>query len=193
MNSTSQFSREDKKILLEIARQSVLHGLSTGRPLPVKVTDYSHQLQEQRASFVTLKKDGQLRGCIGMLEAVRPVVEDVSENAFSAAFRDSRFAPVTADEIDMMDFHISILSAPQPIEFSSEQDLLKKIRPNIDGLILVDGNRRGTFLPTVWESLPDPKNFLQQLKLKAGLSKNEWSEKIRILRYQTESIGTDCE
>ncbi|MEE9344575.1 MAG: AmmeMemoRadiSam system protein A [Methylococcales bacterium] len=189
MNSTKQISRQDQQTLLEIARQSILHGLSTGRSLPVKATDFSDQLSEKRASFVTLKKNAQLRGCIGTLEAVRPVVVCVTENAFSAAFRDSRFDPVTVDEMDDLSIHLSILTTPQPIEFTSEQDLLEKIRPNIDGLILVKGSHRGTFLPAVWESLPDPRDFLDHLKLKAGLSKNNWSDQINILRYQTESFG----
>ncbi len=188
MNSTKLFSQQDQQTLLEIAKQSILHGLSTGHSLPVKATDFSDPLNEKRASFVTLKKNGQLRGCIGMLEAVRPVVEDVAENAFSAAFRDSRFEPVTVDEMDDLSIHLSILSTPQPIEFTTEQELLGKIRPNIDGLILVQGMHRGTFLPAVWESLPDPKSFLDNLKLKAGLEKNHWSDQIKVYCYQTESI-----
>ena len=108
---------------------------------------------------------------------------------FQRRLRDSRFEPVTADEMDDLSIHLSILTTPQPIEFTSEQDLLEKIRPNIDGLILVKGSHRGTFLPAVWESLPDPRDFLDHLKLKAGLSKNNWSDQINILRYQTESFG----
>jgi AmmeMemoRadiSam system protein A len=188
MNSTKLFSRQDQKTLLEIARQSILHGLSTGRALPVKATDFSDSLTKKRASFVTLKKNGQLRGCIGMLEAACPVVEDISKNAFSAAFRDSRFDPVSVDEIDDLSIHLSILTTPQPIEFTTEQDLLGKIRPHVDGLILVQGIHRGTFLPAVWESLPDPKSFLDNLKLKAGLEKNHWSDQIKVYCYQTESI-----
>lgn len=190
MNSTSKcLSDEDQETLLEIARESILHGLSTSRPLPVRASDFPDQLMEKRASFVTLSKNGQLRGCIGTLEAVRPVVEDIAENSFSAAFRDPRFAPLADDELGDVNIHISILTTPQPIEFTSENDLLNKIRPNIDGLILVEDHHRGTFLPAVWESLPDPKDFLNHLKLKAGLPKNYWSDQIQVFRYQTESFG----
>ncbi len=188
MNSTKLFSRQNQQLLLEIARQSILHGLSTGHSLPVKTTDFPDQLREKRASFVTLKKKGQLRGCIGMLEAIRPVVEDVTENAFSAAFRDSRFDPVTVGEMDDLSIHLSILTTPQPIDFTTEQDLLGKIRPHVDGLILAQGIYKSTFLPAVWESLPDPKSFLDNLKLKAGLEKNHWSDQIKVYCYQTESI-----
>lgn len=188
MNSTKLFSRQDQQTLLEIAKQSILHGLSTGRALPVNITDFSEPLTEKRASFVTLKKNGQLRGCIGMLEAVRPVVQDVAENAFSAAFRDSRFEHVTVDEINDLSIHLSILTTPQPIDFTTEKDLLGKIRADVDGLILVEGIYKSTFLPAVWESLPDPKSFLDNLKLKAGLEKHHWSNQIKVSCYQTESI-----
>jgi AmmeMemoRadiSam system protein A len=190
MNSTNHLlSREEQKTLLAIARQSIVDGLSSGVPLPVRSSDFPDNLREERASFVTLNMHEQLRGCIGSLEAIRPIVEDISENSFAAAFRDSRFSPVTTDEMENIDIHISILTTPQPVEFTCEQDLLSKILPGIDGLILIDGLHRGTFLPAVWKSLPDSKDFLDQLKLKAGLAKNYWSDQIQILRYQTESFG----
>jgi len=183
-----ELSKKDRETVLEIARQSILHGLSTARPLPVKLAGFSEPLREKRASFVTLNKNGQLRGCIGALEAKRPLVEDIAENAFSAAFRDSRFTPVTVDEMQRLGIHISILNEPQPIECTSEQDLLQQLNPGVDGLILIEGHHRGTFLPSVWESLPHPRDFLNQLKHKAGLSKHYWSDQIKFLRYQTESF-----
>ncbi len=191
MHSTKLFSQPDQETLLKIARQSIINGLTNRQAIPIKLQEFSTPLTEKQASFVTLKKHQQLRGCIGMLDATRPLIEDVAENAFAAAFRDPRFDSVSADEIDDISIHISILSIPKPIEFTSEQDLLEKIQPNIDGLILIKGNHRGTFLPAVWESLPKPKDFLDQLKLKAGLNKNVWSEQIKILRYQAESIEED--
>ncbi len=182
-------NESERSILLKLARDSIGHGLQTGKPLKVKLSDYPSELTVDRACFVTLERQGQLRGCIGMLEAVRPLVEDVAENAFAAAFRDPRFPPLSEDELADLDLHISILSPSEPIDFKSEQDLLSKIRPGIDGLILQDGYHRGTFLPSVWEQLPDPKQFLLHLKQKAGLPPNYWSDNIKISRYTTEMMS----
>ena len=151
--------------------------------------DYPAELTEPRATFVTLEKNHQLRGCIGMLEAVRPLAEDIAENAFSAAFRDPRFPPLEAYELNDLEIHLSILTPAEPVSFSSEQDLLAQLQPGIDGLILEEGHRRGTFLPSVWESLPEPGQFLRHLKQKAGLPSDYWSKNIRIYRYQAEIIG----
>jgi len=162
--------------------------LQTGRPLKINLTDFPAELTERRATFVTLHKHHQLRGCIGMLEAVRPLAEDIAENAFLAAFRDPRFPPLAADEFGELDIHLSILTPAEPVSFTSEQDLITQLQPGIDGLILEEGRRRGTFLPSVWEQLPEPQQFLRHLKQKAGLSPDYWSENIRISRYRTEMI-----
>jgi AmmeMemoRadiSam system protein A len=146
-------------------------------------------LNEPGASFVTLHSGAALRGCIGSLEAKRPLICDVAENAFSAAFRDPRFAPVKESELEDIHLDISVLSEAQPLVFESERDLLQKIQPMVDGLILKDGDFRGTFLPSVWESLPDASNFLQHLKLKAGLPADHWSDSLEVWRYTTESFG----
>lgn len=188
MSSTSQLSSEYQKTLLEVARQSIRHGLEAGSPLPINLIDYPDELIQQRATFVTLKISKQLRGCIGTLEAHRPLVEDISWNAFSAAFKDPRFPPITEPEIGNLDIHLSLLTAPEPIEFDSQQDLLSKIRPSVDGLILQDGKHRGTFLPSVWESLPNPESFLEHLKMKAGLPESYWSDTIKVYRYTAESV-----
>lgn len=177
-----------KQILLQLARDSISNGLKRGKPLSVQVDDYEADLQQARACFVTLHKDGQLRGCIGNLEALRPLVKDVSENAYAAAFRDPRFNPLSDNEFNQLSISISILTPTTDMSFDSEQDLIKQIKPHVDGLILQEGPRRGTFLPTVWEQLPEPKQFLQHLKLKAGLTTDYWSDTIRISRYQTESF-----
>lgn len=179
---------EDKKTLLNVALQSIKYGLEKGLALPVTLSDYSSALQEKRATFVTLKLEENLRGCIGMLEAVRPLVEDVADNAYAAAFRDPRFHPLTEKELSSLSISVSILSPSEPIKFKSEADLLNQIRPGIDGLVLADGHHRGTFLPAVWESLPNPKDFLEHLKLKAGLSPDHWSKTLTVKRYTTESI-----
>ncbi len=114
---------------------------------------------------------------------------DVVENAFASAFKDPRFPPLAAAEFDDLEIHISVLSPATPMMFSSEADLLRQLRPGVDGLILEDGPHRGTFLPSVWESLPQPLEFLRNLKMKAGLPADHWSDRVRVYRYQTESFG----
>ncbi|MGB5638304.1 MAG: AmmeMemoRadiSam system protein A [Sedimenticolaceae bacterium] len=178
-----------RAVLIDVARRSIEHGLATGRPMQVAPAEYDVELRAIRASFVTLNAQGRLRGCIGRLEAARPLVVDVAENAFAAAFRDSRFPPLSADEWPEVDLHLSLLTAPEPMHFSDEADLIRQIRPGEDGLILQDGPYRGTFLPSVWESLPDPVEFLMHLKHKAGLAANHWSDTVEVSRYRTESFG----
>jgi len=178
-----------RRILLQTARESIANGLRVGTPLPVDPAEFDPELQEKRATFVTLNKKGELRGCIGHLEAIQPLIRDVAENAFNAAFNDPRFPPVDAGELDELEIHISILSPPEPIRFSSEADLLRQIRPQIDGLILEDGVYRGTFLPSVWEQLPQPEQFLAHLKMKAGLPPNYWSDTMRLYRYISEPFS----
>lgn len=181
-------SPEHRRVLLDIARRSIRQGLEQSRPLSVDADEYDKPLRAQRASFVTLNLNGMLRGCIGHLEATQPLVEDVADNAFSAAFRDPRFAPVSSQEFESLELHISVLTPAEPLACSSEKDLLMKLRPYRDGLILSEGVHRGTFLPSVWEQLPDPKDFLRHLKRKAGLADDHWSEKLAVYRYETESF-----
>lgn len=183
------FSPEARKTLLDLARRSIAHGLDRGTPLPVDPSDYPEPLRARRATFVTLHLHGELRGCIGHLEAVQPLVLDVAENAYAAAFRDPRFDPVSPQEAAGLRVHISVLTPPEPLTFASEADLLTQIRPGTDGLILTEGRARGTFLPSVWESLPAPRDFLNHLKRKAGLPADHWSDQVRVARYTTESFG----
>lgn len=182
-------TREQQLQLLAVARKSIVHGLQTGRPFKVNLADFPAELTEIRATFVTLQIHQRLRGCIGMLEAVRPLVEDVAENAFAAAFRDSRFPPLAESELDELEIHLSILTPAEPMIFASEQDLLNQLQPGIDGLILEEGRRRGTFLPSVWEQLPEPEQFLRHLKQKAGLPPDYWSKQINVYRYRTQSFS----
>ncbi len=184
-------SQIHRTILLTTACDSIRHGLETGTALRVDAGRCEAPLGEPGASFVTLHKQGELRGCIGSLQAFRPLLTDVAENAFAAAFRDPRFAPLRVHELPDLTLDISVLSVPEPMNFDSEQDLLRQLRPHRDGLILQDGPQRGTFLPSVWEALPDAERFLQQLKLKAGLTPDHWSENIRVWRYSTECFGGD--
>jgi AmmeMemoRadiSam system protein A len=182
-------TQQEKQILLDLAKRSIWHGLQTGKPLKVDIADFPPALQEARATFVTLHKNHELRGCIGVLQAVRPLAEDIAENAFAAAFRDYRFPPLAADEFEQLVIHLSILTQPEPIAFDSEEDLLVQLRLGVDGLIIEENGRRGTFLPTVWETLPNPKQFLRHLKQKAGLPPDYWSDSVRVYRYRTEGIG----
>lgn len=178
-----------RKTLLGVARQSIEQGFRTGRPLLVTPSEFHRDLKVVRASFVTLQIRGQLRGCIGHLDAVQPVVVDVAENAFAAAFRDPRFSPLTKIEWPNVNLHLSLLTEARPIHFADEADLLGQLQPAKDGLVLQDGPNRGTFLPSVWESLPDPVQFLAHLKQKAGLAANHWSPILQVARYHTESFG----
>lgn len=181
-------SREQQNQLLALAKNSIEYGLQNGRPLPVNLADFSPELTVKRATFVTLQKHHQLRGCIGMLEALRPLAEDIAKNAFAAAFNDPRFPPLRDDELADLEIHLSILSTPEPMLFSSEQNLLTQLQPGIDGLIFQVGHRRGTFLPSVWEQLPEPEQFLRHLKQKAGFSSDYWSDNIQVFRYRVEII-----
>jgi len=183
------FDPAQRRALLALARQSIAHGLDRGCPLPVVPSDYPADLRARRATFVTLEAGGTLRGCIGHLEAVQPLVLDVVENAFAAAFRDPRFPPLTRPELARLAIEISVLTPSQPLSFTSEEELLRIIEPGRDGLILEEGTARGTFLPTVWESLPEPRAFLRHLKQKAGLPPDHWSDRIRVRRYRTESFS----
>ncbi len=182
-------SKEHQQRLVELAKNSIRQGLQSGKPLKINAADFPDELIERRATFVTLLKNKQLRGCIGVLEAIRPLAEDIAENAFSAAFKDPRFPKLAADEFNDLEIHLSLLTPAEPISFTNEQELLSQLKPGIDGLILQDGKRRGTFLPSVWVSLPVPEQFLRHLKQKAGLAPDYWSDSIKVFRYRTEMIG----
>jgi len=188
--SSTELNHAKQRLLLDVARESIEHGLAHGRPLRVVVGDFAAPLREPRASFVTLHRQGRLRGCIGTLEAHRPLVDDVAANAYAAAFSDPRFPPLSREELADLDISISILSPPQQLAFDSE-DLLAQLRPGVDGLILQNNGRRGTFLPSVWSELPDRHRFLEHLKLKAGLPGGYWSDSIRAFRYTVQGIGKD--
>ena len=181
-------SAADRATLLDMARESIQCGL-TGTRLPVVLDRLSESLRAPRASFVTLLIDDQLHGCIGTLEAYRPLAEDVMSNAYGAAFEDPRFERLSTAEFSRVVIQLSLLSRPEPMQFVSEQDLLDQIRPGVDGLVLNVGAKRATFLPSVWAQLPDRRVFLQQLKRKAGLDSDKWSASIRVSRYRTESIA----
>ena len=181
------FGPAERATLLALAGESIRAGLD-GERLPVEVEAFAPALARARASFVTLNLAGRLRGCMGTLEARRALVLEVAEMAHAAAFRDPRFPALGRAEFERIELHISVLSPPEPLEFESEEELLGQLRPGIDGLILSERHARGTFLPSVWEQLPEPREFLARLKQKAGLDCGHWSQAIRVERYTTESI-----
>ena len=174
--------------LLKVAHESIGNGLIYGEALKIDATQYPPLLQAHRASFVTMHRAGKLRGCIGSLEATRELIADVSENAFSAAFRDPRFTPLYSAELVDLEIHIAILSPLEPLSCDSDEALLRLIVPHRDGLVLDDGRRRGTFLPSVWESLPQPEEFLYQLKQKAGLPDDCWTPTLKVYRYFVDEV-----
>lgn len=144
--------------------------------------------QQHAATFVTLMLDGQLRGCIGCLEAYQPLQEDLQQNAISAAFRDYRFPPLTQSEFRNITVEISVLTPSQALAAESEEQLLAQLRPGIDGLILQDGQFKATFLPQVWQQLPEQEEFVHRLKQKAGLAVDHWSQSMQCLVYQVQEI-----
>ncbi|MGV6818001.1 MAG: AmmeMemoRadiSam system protein A [Thiotrichales bacterium] len=182
LNAEKGFNYTDaeKAELLSIARESIRTGLESGEPLEVDMTALPDRLQEKRASFVTLNKQGRLRGCIGHIEPYLPLAVDVAKNAWAAATEDTRFQPVRSSELSDISISISILSLPEPLQFRSEQELLSLIHPGEDGLTLEAGYLRGVFLPSVWESIQSREEFIRQLKRKAGLPADYWSEEIKI-------------
>ncbi|HMQ12375.1 MAG TPA: AmmeMemoRadiSam system protein A [Candidatus Competibacter phosphatis] len=189
MSSIETLSKPDRAALLEVARTSIRHGLRHGQALEVDPTDYPETLRPPRATFVTLEIGDQLRGCIGALVARQPLVQDVAAHAFAAAFEDPRFPELRENEFPKLDIHISVLSPPEPLSFSSEDELLAQLRPGVDGLIIQFRHYRATFLPAVWEQLPDPYVFLAQLKQKAGLPLDFWSPELSAERYTAEYFG----
>lgn len=180
-------SSADEARLLAIAHESLRHGLEHDAALAVALTQESEALREPGASFVSLHRaDATLRGCIGSLEAVRPIAQDVAENAFAAAFRDPRFPPVGSEELGALHLSISVLGPHVPIEAESPEALAHQLRPGHDGLVLQQGPRRATFLPAVWRSLADPLAFVHALEQKAGIT--SWRTPVEVWRYETTTI-----
>ena len=170
--------------LLAIARGAIAEQLGVPTP-PIEETEW---LYEPGATFVTLTCAGALRGCIGSLVAERPLRADVESNALAAAFCDPRFAPVSVHEYRGIEVEVSLLSSIQPVTVESETHALTLLRPGVDGVLLEYGRLRGTFLPQVWEQLPEPRVFLAHLKQKAGLAADFWANDVRLSRYGVEKF-----
>jgi len=186
---TDQLTDGEKQTLLRLAREAMEHGVRGKKPPPLDNNSVTQRLLEHGASFVTLTIGGELRGCIGALEAHQPLVDDVREHAIAAALEDPRFRPVDETELNRIRIEVSRLTAPRPLEYSSSADLLKKLRPHVDGVILKNDYRRATFLPQVWQQIPDPEDFLDHLCSKMGAKPNLWlNTKLQVYVYQVEEF-----
>lgn len=166
------YTTQQRATLINVARQAIDHGLHHHSAPQLSITNYETALQDIRATFVTLNLHRELRGCIGSLEASRPLVVDVAQHAYAAAFLDPRFPPLRAQESQELDIHIAALSPKSVLEFVSEEDLLRQLRPGVDGLVIEKDKCRATFLPSVWNTLLEPHVFLTHLKMKAGISES---------------------
>ena len=189
---TARLARSDRERLIETASTALARRIDEGRGAAAQTRGTGREspaLRAWRATFVTLKKEKGLRGCIGTIAPQQALLDDVAANAVRAGFGDPRFPPLTRRELANLDVEISILSTPRPMTLADRADLLGQLRPFRDGLILEDGGRRGLFLPAVWESLPMAEDFLDHLFLKAGLAPDHWSRSLRFLRFTAEKFG----
>ncbi|HEY3473117.1 MAG TPA: AmmeMemoRadiSam system protein A [Anaerolineales bacterium] len=182
----NKLTPEEQKILLCLAREGIECAVHGQGLTPIHLATLPLSLQEEGSSFVTLTCHGQLRGCIGSLEAYQSLAEDVREHAIGAALKDPRFPPVKEDELNGLQIEISCLTQPVPLEYSDAHDLISRLRPHIDGVILREGSfRRATFLPQVWETIPNPAEFLENLCYKMGADPDLWRRQhLDVLTYQ---------
>jgi AmmeMemoRadiSam system protein A len=184
-----QLTPEEKKTLLQLARQTLEAGVHRGKLPRIDKNSLTPTLSAEGASFVTLTVNGNLRGCIGALEPYQPLAEDVCEHVVAAALEDYRFPTVQEDELKSIEIEISLLTMPVPLKYSDADDLLARLRPGTDGVILRDGFRRATFLPQVWEKIPAPAEFLANLCYKMGTAPDTWRHKhLEVLVYQVEEF-----
>jgi AmmeMemoRadiSam system protein A len=177
-----------RRILLALARESVQAGLPLATVASFPRRDYPEGLRSWRSSFVTLSRSGRLRGCCGRLEAERMLAEDVWENAFASGFRDPRFAPLAAHELSDLEISISVLTPLEKLAVQSIAELLATLVPHRDGLVLAHGGDRVTFIPHVWESVPDAATFVRQLREKASWPADGWESDLEAWRFQAESF-----
>jgi AmmeMemoRadiSam system protein A len=180
---------EEKYTLLRMAREAIECGVRGEKLVPLDEATLTPRLREQGASFVTLTVDGELRGCIGALEPYRSLAQDVREHTVAAALEDPRFPAVSERELDRIRIEVSRLTRPVHLEYADTNDLLSRLRPKVDGVILRDAARRSTFLPQVWEKIPDPAEFLNNLCYKMGADPYLWRKKhLDVLVYQVEEF-----
>lgn len=178
----------DHSTLLTVAKTAISYGIEFGTLWQVDPEDYPEELRELRSTFVTLEINGELRGCIGNLQPLNPLVVDIANNAYAAAFGDPRFPPVSRNEAEKLDIKISILNPAEVIYFDSEEHLAEQLIPGVHGLILTAGERSATFLPAVWKDIPMPTDFIHALKMKAGMPADYWSRAINGRIYTVEEV-----
>jgi len=184
----ADYSSQDRRTLVKLARIALVRAVRDGKLADVPAGLPGHLL-EKKGCFVTLTESGQLRGCIGNIFPELPLAQAVVQNARSAALNDNRFSPVTPEELDQIAIEVSILSVPAPLKFTSPEDLLQKLKPHQDGVVLNIGQRRATFLPQVWEQLPDATEFLNHLAVKAGLTAAAWrGPETQVMTYRVEAF-----
>lgn len=188
-NVTKALLDRHGETLLRLAAGSIEHGLEKGRALPTGTDRHPAELTETGACFVTLKREDKLRGCIGTSEARRPLVIDVADNGYRAAFKDPRFPALTDLELDELELSLSVLGPQTPMTFSGEADFHSQLRPGIDGLVIEDGAKRALFLPSVWSQLPKPQVFVEHLKVKASMAKDYWSGTFKARRFDACEIS----
>jgi len=188
MSAPPRLSQSERETLLQVAVDAIRIPLETRRALHVDAAQFTATLQRETATFVTLLLNGALRGCCGSVLPFEPLIESVARSAKAAAFGDARFEPLQAHELPQVELHVSLLSHPLPIHFRDETDLLAQLRPGTDGLILHFQSHQGVFLPAVWEYVPDRRDFLNRLKMKASLPPIWWSSAIRVQRFTVEEI-----
>jgi len=177
----------DKQMLLQLAREAIRSPLEGEKNFNPDLNLFPEKLKRERATFVTLNIAGKLRGCIGSLQAHRPLVLEVANNAQAAAFQDPRFSPLSYEEYQQIDIHISILTQPRRLPASSQEDLAGKLQPGVDGLIIKEGSRQATYLPSVWQHILDPRQFIAELRVKAGLDAQGW-QNTEVFTYTTEEF-----
>jgi len=185
---TRDLLKDHGELLLKISAASIVNGLNKAKAVGIDMNSFPTPLQASGACFITIKKQGDLRGCIGSPQAHRPLIKDVAENAFRAGFHDPRFPKLTSAEIPELSLSVSVLSPATDMSFEDELDFKNQIRPGIDGLIIADGPHRALFLPSVWEQLPDVEIFLSRLKLKSGMKQDHWSETFTAQRFITGEV-----
>ena len=185
----NEFSASEQQHLLRLARAAIAQHWQQAPAPQIDAADFTPHLTAKRACFVTLTLGTRLRGCIGGLQATRALVEEVALRAEEAAFHDPRFEPLEPHELDQLTLHIAVLDPLQPLPCRDRSDLIDQLRPGIDGLLIADGDARATFLPAVWQTLPDKHVFVSQLLLKAGLPADHWSSTLRIHRFTCSSFS----
>jgi AmmeMemoRadiSam system protein A len=188
-NNQKLLTKAERFSLLKLARQAIEYGLRRERLPKLEIGKLSSSLREYGASFVTLTCNGELRGCVGTLEAYQPLADDVREHALAAAFQDYRFPSLRANELSSIRIEISRLTPPQDLEYETPEELIEKLQPSLDGVTLIDGSRRATFLPQVWQKIDRPDEFLDHLCVKMGANPDLWRNKnLRVQTYRVEEF-----